>query len=114
MRDRAGVGGCVPLHLDGVACLGRDGGDARRYLVAVDVAGDVVARHVGHRTVAGWHADANLVAWRHAIDPELVEVLVRGDAAQEEGDGDGRLGKHGEGRRSRKPKVWLETRERDS
>lgn len=76
VRDGTWVRGRVPLDLDGVASLRGNRGHSRGDLVAVDVARNVVAGHVRDRIVAWGFPDADFVAWRDIVDPELVEVLV--------------------------------------
>ena len=72
--DGAGVSGLIPLDFDGVALVRSDGvGDAS---LSVDITSHVLARDIGHRAVRRRHPNANLVAWRFPIDPELVEVLM--------------------------------------
>jgi hypothetical protein len=83
------MGGGVPLHFDGIACPHSDHGDARGNLVAVDIAGDVIACYIGHRVVVGRHSDGSLITGGDSIDPELVEVLVSCCNAYEESGGKG-------------------------
>ena len=66
--DWARVSRAIPLHLDAVALAGLDGLDNRRSR-RHNVAGDVVARHVGDWAVGRRHPNADLVAGRLIVYP---------------------------------------------
>lgn len=72
----------IPLHLDAVACFGINGLDCRA-VGRWHVARHVVACYIFDGRVGGRHPDPNLVAGRGVVDPDLVEVLVGGDGADE-------------------------------
>jgi len=71
------------VHFDGDGVAGFDGAAARDG-AAVDVAAQVVGGDVGHGVVGGGHADAGL-ALVDAVDPEVLESGVGGDAGGGEG-----------------------------
>lgn len=86
----------IPLHGYSISFVCAGGVDTGGNLVSVDVAGYVVGCYVCDGGIGGGHADGGLVAGGDAVDPDLVQVLVGGDGA-EEGGGDEGFGDHFDG-----------------
>ena len=75
------------VHLDRDGVAGFDSASSG-YSASVDVAPDVVVGNIGERVIGSWHADA-CFSLIDAVDPEILEDCVSGDARRRQRCHDG-------------------------